>query len=165
MVFRAVAISFALACLGPSFAQASPVSPAARGETRPGAVAAAVGDLVYRIVEVDWRDELAFQDVRYDTRGAFLVVRYSVRNTGSRVAVLREPRLEDAEGAVHEASWKGWVVPLSFERFEAVVPGTERTLSVAFEVERRDGHAFIAESGGQAARLPLDPGPAGDPAV
>ncbi|HSK40163.1 MAG TPA: hypothetical protein VK943_10390 [Arenibaculum sp.] len=168
MVLGFVAIPFALACLGLSFAQASPMphmSQAVRDEARPAAAEISVGDLVYRVVEVDWRDELAFQTVRYDTRGAFLVVRYSVRNTGSRVTVLHEPRLEDTEGAVHEASWKGWVLPLSFDRFEAVVPGAERTFSVAFEVERRDGHIFIVETGGQAARLPLDLDPVDGPAV
>lgn len=133
-----------------------------------GASAAAAemraGDIVYRIVDVGWQDRLAFRDVGYEAEDSFLVVRLAIRNEGSAVAMLRPPKLAHPEHGVFEASWKRWVLPLNFDRFEAVTPGSERVFTLAYEVTRDEGYRLI-EAGGEEIDLRSDIPADGDPMV
>jgi hypothetical protein len=107
------------------------------------------GDIVYRVVETGWQDRLVFRDVRYETRDAFLVVRLAIRNEGGTVAMIRPPKVAHPEHGVFEASWKRWVLPLSFDRFETVTPGSERVFTLAYEVARDEGYRLIEGGGGE----------------
>ncbi|HEV7370341.1 hypothetical protein [Arenibaculum sp.] len=129
-----------------------------------GATELRAGSIVYRIVEVDWQDRLEFRDVVYETEDAFLVVRLAVRNDGTAVAVVKPPKVVHSEHGAVEASWKRWVLPLSFDRFEAVAPGSEKVFTLAFEVERDDGYRLL-EAGGGEVELLSDRPAAGDPMV
>lgn len=116
-----------------------------------------VGDLRVSVEQVERRHELRFDSVVYRPDESFLVVRFDVRNEGRQVRVLQAPDLRDDTGGMHRASWKGWILPFSFSRYEAVVPGTGRPFSVLFDVPAGGSYDLVMHDGDESAAIPLAP--------
>jgi hypothetical protein len=116
-----------------------------------------VGDLRVSFQEVERRREISFGDVLYRPDEDFLVVRFEIRNEGGKVKVLRAPELLDGAGITHRASWKGWILPFSFSRYEALVPGTGRPFSVLFDVPAKGSYELVFHDGSESAGLPIPP--------
>lgn len=122
-----------------------------------GKESARVGDLSVSVEGVERHREISFDDVLYRPDEDFLVIRLAIRNEGGRVKVLQAPELLDAGGTTYRASWKGWVLPFNFSRYEALVPGAGRPFSVLFDVPAEGAYKLVVRDGDESVELPVAP--------